>query len=86
MREPQKPKIAHRDLFACDRQPAAIHDAAGSHMLGGIHDDVDPRAVLLRLLGDGGKLHRVVHGPGRSRPDTRPQPSVALVARHGIQP
>ena len=43
-------------------------------------------SAKLRLLGDGGKLRRVVHGPGRGRLDTSPQPPVTLVARHGKQP
>ena len=30
-------------------------------------------SAKLRLLGEGSKLDRVVHGPGRSRPHTSPQ-------------
>jgi len=43
-------------------------------------------SAKLRLLGDGGKLHRLVHGPGRRSRDASPQPPMTLVARHGEQP
>ena len=51
--EPQQPEIADIHLLACDRQAVTVHHAAGADMLRRVDDDVDARAVLLGLLGDG---------------------------------
>src|ERR1700735_3241956 len=53
LREPDETEIADVDLFARHRQPVTIDDTAGAHMFRGINNDVDTRAVLLGLLGDG---------------------------------
>ena len=77
MRQPHQSEIADVHFLARDHESAAVCDAAGAHMLGGVDDDIDAAAILLGLLGDGlgvGTTDGVTAGEGVAQ---TPPPAVS---------